>query len=240
MGIGKKFQDQTKYFPGKIPAGFYGRGERPAAFKTYSNSERFELPDPQIDGGPPLWEIIEARRSERSYGGEPMTKDELSQLLWAAQGITAEDYGYKLRTAPSAGALYPIETYLEIKRITDMPRGIYHYDVREGCLEAIRPGDFSREMCDAALEQDMVKEADVVFIFTAMFARSGIKYGERAYRYVYLDCAHIAQNLLLAVSALGLSACPIAALYDQKVNDILKVDGEGESILYMVSVGRGL
>jgi SagB-type dehydrogenase family enzyme len=144
-----------------------------------------------------------------------------------------------LRTAPSAGALYPIETYLEIKSVVDLSPGIYHYDVKGRCLEAVKPGDFSRQLSDAALGQDMIEDAAVVFVFTAIFARSGVKYGERCYRYVYLDCAHIAQNLLLAVSALKLSACPIAALYDQEVNDILGVDGDEESILYMVSVGRG-
>jgi SagB-type dehydrogenase family enzyme len=240
MGIGKKFQDETKYFPGKIPGGFYEKGEKPETFKTYPDAERIALPRPKTGGGMPIWDAMTLRRSERDYDCEPVTKEELSQLLWAAQGITAEEYGYELRTAPSAGALYPIETYLGIKNVPDIPPGLYHYAVREGELELIRSGDLSRELSDSALSQEMVESAAVVFIFTAIFLRSAVKYNERGYRYVYLDCGHIMQNLLLAVTALGLSACPVAALYDGEVNDIIGIDGEGESVLYMASVGRGV
>ncbi len=240
MGIGKKFQDGTKYFPGMMPGGFFGVGEKPEQFKTYPDAERIELPGPKTEGGMPLWDAMNLRRSERDYGGNPVTMDELSQLLWAAQGITAVDYGYRFRTAPSAGALYPIETYLGINRVPDITPGLYHYAVGEGNLELIKAGDLSRELADGALGQEMVESADVVFLFTAIFMRSAIKYRERGYRYVYLDCGHIVQNLVLAVTALGLSACPVAALYDQEINDIIGIDGEGESILYMASVGRGL
>jgi SagB-type dehydrogenase family enzyme len=245
MGIGKKFQNETKYFRGKIPTGFYGREEQPGPFKTYPDANKILLSLSKTEGGMPLWDAMNLRRSERGYGGDPVTMSELQQLLWAAQGITAENQGYKLRTAPSAGALYPVETYLGIKNVLDISPGIYHYnvkehyDVRGACLDEIRLGDLSREISEGALGQSMVESADVVFLFTAIFMRSGIKYGERAYRYVYLDCGHIVQNLLLAVTALGLSACPIAALYDLEINKILDVDGEVESILYMVSVGRG-
>ncbi|MBN1573472.1 MAG: SagB/ThcOx family dehydrogenase [Deltaproteobacteria bacterium] len=239
MGIGKKFQDETKYFPDRIPGGFYGLDERPEPFKTYPDAERIALPLPKTGGGMPIWDAINLRRSERDYGGEPVTKDELSQLIWAAQGITAVEYGYRFRAAPSAGALYPIETYLGIKNVPGIPRGLYHYALREDELELIKGGDLSRELADGALGQEMVESADVVFLFTAIFMRSTIKYSERGYRYVYLDCGHIMQNLLLAVTALGLSACPIAALYDQEVNDIIGIDGERESVLYMASVGRG-
>ncbi len=239
MGIGKKFQNETKYYRGKIPAGFYRQDKQPGPYKTYPDANKVLLPLPKTEGGMPLWDAMNLRRSEREYGGDPVTMGELQQLLWAAQGITAENHGYKLRTAPSAGALYPIETYLGIKNVLDISPGIYHYDVQGACLDEIRLGDLSSEISEGALGQGMVESADVIFLFTAIFMRSGIKYGERAYRYIYLDCGHIVQNLLLAVGALGLLACPIAALYDLEINKILDVDGEVESILYMVSVGRG-
>lgn len=238
MGIGRKFHEETKYYPEKIPAGFYSHDKTPKPYKTYPGSKRLKLLDPETSGGMPLWDVLNIRRSERSYGSGPISAEELSQLLWAAQGITEKFGGYLLRTAPSAGALYPIETYISVREVTDIPQAIYHLDVREWEIEEVKAGDFSGELSASALGQKMVGRAGVVFIWTAIFLRSSIKYKERGYRYVFLDCGHIAQNILLAVTALGLGACPIGALYDEEVNDIIGIDGTEESILYMASVGR--
>jgi SagB-type dehydrogenase family enzyme len=145
---------------------------------------------------------------------------------------------YALRSAPSAGALYPIETYLSIQMVEGVEPGIYHYDVRQHELDLLRPGDFRAAVAEAALDQDFLAEAAVVFAWTAVFARSKWKYKERAYRYVYLDAGHIAQNVALAAVALGLGSCQIAALYDDEVNAVLGVDGKEESIVYMTALGR--
>lgn len=238
MGIGSKFHGETKYYPGKIPAGFYSHDKAPEPYKTYPGVKRLKLSAPETSGGMPLWDALKKRRSVRSYRKRAISEEELSQILWATQGVTDSLVGYPLRAAPSAGALYPIETYISARDVTGIPQGIYHLDVRKWELEEVREGDFSGELADAALGQEMVETACVVFVWTAIFTRSTIKYKERGYRYVFLDCGHIAQNLLLSVTALGLGACPIAALYDDEANKILGVDGTEESVIYMASVGK--
>lgn len=145
---------------------------------------------------------------------------------------------YALRSAPSAGALYPVETYLSVQAVEGIDPGIYHYGVREHELELLRAGDYRDAVAAAALDQGFLSEAAVVFAWTALFARSKWKYKERAYRYVYLDAGHIAQSAALAAASLGLGTCQIAALYDDEVNSLLGVDGKEESIIYMTALGR--
>ena len=153
-------------------------------------------------------------------------------------GITRRERGYEFRTAPSAGALYPIETYLGVNAVDGVQPGIYHYSVRDHALEQVRKGALGVEVARAALDQAMCARAPLVFMWTAVFERSRWKYDERAYRYVYLDAGHIAQNMALAAVSLGLGSCQIAATYDDEVNELLGVDGEEESVLYMSVVGR--
>ena len=237
MSIGKKFQRETKYIRDEIPAGFYEQNTPAPPFKSYPDAKKITLPPPLHSGGPEVWEVMMNRRSARAYGSDGISSEDLSQLLWAGQGVTADHHGFLLRTAPSAGALYPIETYVGVANVKNVPKGLYHYDVRTAELSQLVSGDVSRDLAEAALGQRMVQSAAVVFLWTAVFARSGVKYKDRGYRYVYLDCAHAAQNVLLAVTALGLSACPIAALYDEEINALLGIDGDTESILYMASIG---
>jgi SagB-type dehydrogenase family enzyme len=188
----------------------------------------------------PLWQAVNRRRSVRSFGDTPLKKAALSQLLWSSQGVTMESMGHEFRATPSAGALYPVETYLIIHNAEEIDPGTYHYGVQNHELEQLKLGDFRDEVARAALDQDMAFSANVVFIWTAVFARSKWKYSQRAYRYVYLDAGHIAQNLALAAVSHGLGTCQIAALYDEEVNSLLDVDGEEESVLYMTVVGRPL
>ncbi|MBM3284477.1 MAG: SagB/ThcOx family dehydrogenase [Candidatus Aminicenantes bacterium] len=235
---GERFQEETKYVRGKLTRGHLDWRKRSEPYKSYPGAARIKLIPPQLKGGMPLWEAIHYRRSVRDYKSKPLNPVELSQLLWASQGVTATVSGYALRAAPSAGALYPVETYVSVQNVVDINPGIYHYAVREHELELVRSGDFRESLAMAALDQDFLAEAAAVFAWTAVFARSRWKYGERAYRYVYLDAGHIAQNLALAAVALGLGTCQVAALYDDEVNAVLGVDGKEESILYLTSVGR--
>jgi SagB-type dehydrogenase family enzyme len=237
-GIGERFQEETKYARGRLGGGYLDWRARPETTKRYPDAPRFKLDPPQQGGGFPLWEAIGRRRSVRDYKNIPLTRAELSQLIWAAQGVTKKISGYDLRSAPSAGALYPVETYLFIQNVESFESGIYHYSVRGHELELLRQGDFRSALAEAALDQGFLAEAAVVFAWTAVFARSKWKYRQRSYRYVYLDAGHIAQNVALAAVALGLGSCQVAALYDDEVNTLLGVDGEEESILYLTSVGR--
>nr|QNO51385.1 hypothetical protein KMJFBAND_00022 [Methanosarcinales archaeon ANME-1 ERB6] len=235
-GIGDSFQQETKYQRGHLPGGYLDWASKPETYKRYPSAPKVQLEPPKEEGGAPLWEVLGLRRSVRIFKDEPLTKTELSQLLWAAQGITHPEYGF--RTAPSAGALYPIETYLVINSVDQINPGVYHYAVDGYELEQLRAGDFRLQVAQSVLDQEMVYHANVVFIWTAVFARSKWKYKQRAYRYIYLDAGHIAQNVALAAVAQNLGSCQVGALYDEEVNALLGVDGTEENVVYMKVVGR--
>lgn len=236
--VGDRFQQETKYERGELRGGRLDWASKPPTYKRYPEAAKIALSEPATEGGAPLWEVLSRRRSQRHFRDAPLAASELSQLLWGTQGITQEGRTVDLRTAPSAGALYPVETYLVIHDVEDIDPGIYHYDIRHHRLEQLRAGDFRSEIARAALDQHIAARASVVFVWTAVFERCKWKYGERAYRYIYLDAGHIAQNTALAAVGLDLGSCQIAALYDGEANQLLDVDGVEESTIYMTVVGR--
>jgi len=236
-GIGDRFQDETKYHPERMPGGSGARRPRPELYKTYPGSKTIELPNPWPAETTSLSEALRRRRSVRDFARKPISLKALSQLLAASGGIQREEGGYAFRLAPSAGALYPIETYLVANQVEGLPEGVYHYAVQDHRLEELRPGDFRQATAGAALGQGMCAQAPVVFVWTAIFERSRWKYRQRAYRYIYLDAGHIAQNLALMAVGLGLGTCQIGALFDDEVNQLIDVDGREESVIYMSVVG---
>lgn len=181
---------------------------------------------------------IDKRRSERAYTGEPISLEELSSLLHYAAGVTGRVGNFPLRAAPSAGALYPIEIYPIVNNITGLEKGIYHYDPRDHSLEVLDLGDYRSKVAKASLEQDFLSQANVVLALTAVFERTQWKYGARGYRYIYLDAGHIAQNIYLEATSLGLGACDVGAFFDDEVNKLLKIDGVEEFAVLLVSVGK--
>ena len=209
-----------------------------AAFKEYPGRPRVALlPEPgKLSAN--LWQLLQARRSVRKYGERPLSLGDLANLLWAAQGLTAQAGSYLFRTAPSGGALYPVETYLAVNRVETVAPGLYHYNVRELCLEQLRAGDTGAELARAGLDQHSLARAAVVFIWSAVLRRNICKYGHRGMRYILMDAGHICQNMLLGAEALGLAACPVGAYYDEECNDLLGLDGEEESVLYMATAGH--
>ncbi|NLV72612.1 MAG: SagB/ThcOx family dehydrogenase [Actinobacteria bacterium] len=258
---GKTFQQETSYHRDSIQDleehGLDWRS-KPPLYKFYSHAPVVSLPNPAHtpDEDPPLdlFTCVARRRSVRSFGATPISMLELSRLLWASVGITASfitPHGQDFyRASPTAGALYPVETYVVVNKVEDLEPGLYHYRVAgidilerpiaEGShsLELVRAGDLRSEISAAALDQAMCGRAGAVILYTAVFARSVWKYRERAYRYFYLDAGHIAAQLSLAAVAQGLGSCPIAAFYDDEVNALLGVDGETEGIVYMTAVGK--
>lgn len=210
-------------------------GGQPAATKSYPGARRTQLPDLRSYRGLSFEEVLERRRSIRDYATGPLTLDELSRLLYAAQGITS-DRG--LRTAPSAGALYPIEVYAIVHNVVDLEPGLLHYAVNSHELERVRSGDLREALVAAALGQSHVGTAGVALVLTAIFQRARWKYRERTYRYVLMEAGHIAQNVYLAATSLGLGACAVGAFLDDQLNELLGVDGEAEAALYLVTVGR--
>lgn len=236
-GIGDRFQKETQTFRDREYKEPYRIRRKPASYKKYHRAKTVRLERPRTSGGPAIWKTIKNRRSRRDYGAKPMKRSELSQLLWATQGITGKLGEFKLRSSPSAGALYPIETYVVCHAVEKVPCGIYHYGVEKPRLERIGEGDFREAISAAAFDQVIARDAAVVFVWSAVFDRAKYKYGQRAYRYLYLDAGHIAQNLALAAEALGYKSCPIAALYDDEMNALIGVDGKKESVIYVAAVG---
>ncbi|MFQ3548494.1 MAG: SagB/ThcOx family dehydrogenase [Armatimonadota bacterium] len=233
---GDDFQQLSKYSRKTLGGKYLDWENQPDPFKTYPSAVQIALPKPsapQID----FHSTVKNRKSIRNYNNDPLSLEKLSYLLWATSGIRTIAQGFAFRTVPSAGALYPIETYLLINNVKSLKEGIYHFNVIDFSLETLRLGFFADEISSAALGQRMCADAQVVFIWTAIFERSKWKYGERAYRYIYLDAGHIAQNLALAAVALDLGTCQIGALFDDEINSILEIDGESESVIYMSTVG---
>lgn len=213
---------------------------RPAApYKKYPEAVSIPLPQPQ-DGPMPLDETLHLRRSVREFSPRPIDMNDLAYLLWASTGIQRTETGMDFRTAPSAGALYPIETYIAVNRVQDIQAGIYHYDIRGHALEHVRAGGFGRDVSRAALGQTMCAQAAAVFIWTAVFDRSRWKYRERAYRYIYMEAGHIAENLALAGFSRGIGSCHIAAFFDGEVEALVGVDGVQEGVLYLTALGYPL
>jgi len=233
-GIGYKYLSETKYFRDRPFIDDIGMVVSPPLYKAYPHAQKITLPAPDFPSSD-LWKVIARRRSYRDFTRNPLTSEELAILLWAGQGITSPQ-GY--RTAPSAGALYPIETYLVINRVQDIPAGIYHFNVANFFLEELAKGDFSNTLTSAALGQSVMKRAAVVFVWTAVILRCMAKYRNRAIRYIFLDAGHICQNILLAATALNLGACPVGAFFDEEIDKLLGLNSETEMSIYLTAVGK--
>lgn len=191
-----------------------------------------KLPKPKLKGSMSLEEAISRRRSIRSFDNKAISIAQLSQLLWAAQGITDRQHGF--RSAPSAGATYPIELYVFVKNVEGIPAGLYKYTVEEHAIQELKKGDFSGIVSDYALGQYSVKSAAVNFLISAVLERTTRRYGKRGIMYVHMEAGHIAQNLHLQAVALGLGSVPVGAFYPDRVKEEFKVTGEP---LYIIPVG---
>jgi len=235
-GIGDIYQKETKYDRETLGGGL-DWASRAETYKIYEGAPRFTLPEPEVSEGSSLWRALNNRRSVRNFRRSPFTPSQLSQLLWAVNGVTLDVGEWQFRATPSAGALYPVETYVAINRGEEIVPGVYHHAVRAHALELLKEGDFGPQLASACLGQSMCASASAVFIFTAIPARSKWKYGERAYRYIYLDAGHAGAGLHLAAEALGLGCCMIGAFFDDELNSILGIDGVEETAVYAAAVG---
>jgi SagB-type dehydrogenase family enzyme len=209
---------------------------RPPLYKEFPDKPRTLLPPPHADTLT-LDQCLHQRKSIRRFADKPITKAQLSYLLWAVAGIQRSMGDFHFRPAPSAGALYPIETYLIVHNVDGISKGLYHYAIRPHALEELRLGDFRNDIVQATQGQRMHAFANIVIIWTAIFQRTKFRYHDRAYRFIYLDAGHIAQNLALTAVGLGLSSCQVGAYFDDEVNRILGVDGKEESAIYLSVVG---
>lgn len=237
--IGPQYQEATKYVRGRPVPQAPAWAAPPPPHKTYEDYLEFvELPEPAREDGPGLWEMVQQRRSERRFTGEPMSLDELSQLLWATCGLTGDNEEIGLRAVGSAGALYPNETYVVAQGVDGAAQGVYHYDVRGHALGMLADGDFSEELAQACLGQTWMQRAGAVFIWGAVVARCAWKYQNRAYRYLYLDAGHLGAQLQLVAVALGLGSCNVGAFFDDEIANLVGLDSRAEVVTYLTAVGR--
>lgn len=196
---------------------------------TYAADEDVTLPPARHTGAVSVEEALSSRRSVRDFADATLSLQDAAQLSWAAQGIT---HSSGRRTAPSAGALYPLEVYLVAGNVETLPPGVYRYDPRRHQLAPTLTGDRRRELAAAALHQTWIAEAPGAFVIAAVFRRTRIKYGERGERYVHIEAGHAAENLCLQAVALGLGTTVVGAFSKSEVGRLLGLSEE-EPLLIM-------
>ena len=176
------------------------------------------LSEPRRDGKFAVERALALRRSIREFTGEPLSLVAVSQLLWAAQGVTHPD---GLRTTPSAGALHPLEIYLVVGAVTGLEPGVYRYDPQRHRLALQSAGDSRAGVVEATLGQDWVAEAPAIIVLAGVYQRTSRKYGERAPRYVHMEMGHASQNVYLQATALGLGTTLVGAFRGDQLTKVL-------------------
>lgn len=227
-----------------------GEGSKLAAQETGASNRLIALPAPRQDGATSVERTLTQRRSVRHLKGESLSLPEISQLVWAAQGVTepiedppsmwrSSEWKWMggLRTAPSAGALYPLELYLVAAAVDDLEPGLYRYVPLEHALEHVGEGDRRQALAEAALMQSAIVDAPAVFVITAVYERTAVKYGERAERYVHIEVGAAGENIWLQAEALDLGSVFIGAFHDRDVQQVLGLP-EDHQPLGIMPIGR--
>jgi SagB-type dehydrogenase family enzyme len=242
QGIGQQFLELTKYR--KMGKSDYGKGLPQPPLELPWDEKKPLIPLPPPAGIPlgkfPVRQAVDERRSLREYAETPLTLEELSFLLWCTQGVQEIVPGSRTtRTVPSAGSRHALETLVCVNNVEGLTPGIYrfvaskHALIEENLAETIRD-----RLTEACLGQTFVKMSGATFIWVAVVYRMNYRYGERGYRYLYLDAGHVCQNLYLAAEAIDCGACGIAAFQDDEVNRVLRLDGESQFAIYLGAVGK--
>ncbi|MEA1925346.1 MAG: SagB/ThcOx family dehydrogenase [Candidatus Altiarchaeota archaeon] len=193
-----------------------------------------ELPEPSLNGSVSVEEAIKSRRSRREYADAPLRVEEISQILWSAQGITGSTPRY--RAAPSAGATNPLELYLIAGDVEGLNQGIYHYNPVKNTLKLKKRGDARESLAEAALNQEYIADAPAVLVFTAAYERTTSKYGDRGIRYVHMEVGHAAQNIYLQCESMNLGTVTVGAFNDTRVKELL--NQTEEEPVYIMPVGK--
>ncbi len=203
-------------------------GEEEDKTKNNMRGEEIMLPQPELESNISLEEALNSRRSVRNFSSKELSLNQISQILWAAQGITQESTGF--RTSPSAGALYPLEIFL-LKS-----DGVFHYIPDGHKIIKLNPDDLRPDLVQGVLFQGFVADAPVNIIITAVYERTTAKYGNRGIRYVHLEAGHSCQNILLQAVVLGLGAVPVGAFDDSYIQDLLDLP-QDYIPLYIIPIG---
>ncbi|HWR26091.1 MAG TPA: SagB/ThcOx family dehydrogenase [Methanosarcina sp.] len=194
---------------------------------------KIRLPEQEASGRSGIEEIIAKRRSVRKYTDRGLSEMGISRFLWAAQGISSEA---GLRTAPSAGALYPLEIHVVAGQGNGIEAGTYRYDPEEHTLVKEIADDIREKLSKAALSQPMIKNAPILFVISAVYPRITGKYGKRGIRYAHMEAGHVCQNIYLLGVEFGIGTCAIGAFEDEEVKKVLKLPAN-EDPLYILPLG---
>lgn len=189
--------------------------------ETFPKGESIKLPEPKLKGDISVEAALSKRRSVREYSNKPLSLGDVSQLLWAAQGITDPSSGG--RTAPSAGATYPMEIYMSVRSAENLKSGIYWYNVKDHSIVLYKEGDFSKQLEEACLGQSIIGNSSINIILTAVFQRTAKRYGDRGEQYVYVEAGHIGQNIYLQAESLNLGTVMSGAFTDKMVKEVLSL-----------------
>jgi SagB-type dehydrogenase family enzyme len=203
---------------------------------TTEETSTISLPDPRLKGEMTLEEAILKRRSRRDFRDSPLTLGEISQILWAAQGITDRT---GLRAAPSAGALYPLDLYLVVGKqgVEGLGEGVYHYLPQSHSLEPTLEGDVRQTLARLSVEQMFIADAPLSLVITAEYERTTKKYGDRGVRYVHMEAGHVGQNVYLQAEALGLGTVTVGAFQDEEIAQALNLPSSYRP-LYVMPIGH--
>ena len=207
-------------------------------FITYALSEEdIKLPLPQLEGKMSVEEALAKRRSRRTFKDYPLTIEQVSQLLWSAQGITDKRNG--LRTAPSPAKLYPLDIYLVVgkDKVEDLKVGVYHYNPSQHSLTIILEEDKRRELDQACLGEDFIEDAPVSLVITAEFSRITDRLGKERIYFAYMEAGHAAQNVYLQVESLGLATVSMGGIYEEDISQALNLPDQ-HIPLYVMPVGH--
>jgi SagB-type dehydrogenase family enzyme len=214
----------------------------PLRFRIYPGSTRVDLPGRDFEITPSLGRVLQIRRSAREFSLKPLELQLVGQLLHASFGVRGSrqvegEWVYD-RPVPSAGGLYPLELYVATQGVETLPDGLYHYDPRAHQLELRQDRLLQPDLAEIALGQAMIRNANLVVIVAAVFQRTLWKYGERGYRYIWLDAGHLGQNLYLVATALGLGPISLGGFFDEELNRLLNLPYGEEDAVYIVCVGN--
>lgn len=242
FGISDKFHEKVKIF------GFHeeAKKRKPSVwvkifYKTYPRLDKVILPKPeQLVKNVNLFQLLLKRRSRRDFSKDFITLEQLSTILYYSAGVTQindNNWEIALRSYPSAGARFPLEVYVAVNNVDGVKHGIYHYNLKDHSLELLCSGNYKKIFKDLT-NQKMCYSASVNIIVSAVFDRTRIKYGERGYRFPFIEAGHMAQNFYLVSEAMSLGCCTVGGFIDDNINNLLDFADSCEKTIYMISLGQ--
>lgn len=240
--IGEQFIERTKHSYLGLSDQSSGKPNPTIQLEFNENQPIIKLPKPSeiLTDPVDLRRTIEQRKSIRNYSSVTLTIEQLSYLLWCTQGVKAVFQGITtFRNVPSAGARHAFETYLLINNVDGITPGLYRFlAIEHGLISVSLDKYISDKVSKACLNQTFITSSAVTFIWIAVPYRMNWRYGERGYRYLFLDAGHVCQNLYISAESINCGACAIAAYSDDELNQILGLDGKEQFVIYLATVGR--